>query len=131
MNVSVIVPSTEGVLVEFPGFVRDSEAAIQKLGGLTAISTAAETEAQKEAELAFNARAGDALAHPIVGDRQPTRGLILRVVTKSDSSLGVTCNNSFEVTAAARISSTFQFNSLADFQYTTSASTRQVGILRF
>lgn len=117
MKVTLTVPGSEAVLVEFPGFVKNTNAATSSLGGIRAISAAAGTDVQKEAELSLQPRAGDQLAHPIVGDRQPSKGLLLRVTKRQ--GLGDTGVDP-EVTAVAYISSTFQFNSLADFQYTSS-----------
>ena len=129
MNVALTVPSSEAVLVEYPGFVRDSDAAVKSLGGTTAISAAAETAGQRETELALSWRGGDPLAHPIVGDRQSAKGLIIRVA-KRRKHQEASQNSQLDVTIEARITSSFQFNSLADFQYAscdTQISARPVG----
>ena len=79
MDANLLVPDKEAVLVEYPAFVNNVSSAVQSLGGQSLISAAVTVEAQKETELALHARLGDPLSHPIVGDRQPAKGLLLRV----------------------------------------------------
>lgn len=129
MDAQVIVPALDAVVAEFPAFVRNTDAAVARLGGLKAISEAAETDAQKAAELSLAARPNDPLAHPIVGDRVPAKGLILRVSKRT----AVTANTpqasasndaeTLDISAVARVGAAFQFTSLADFQYTSTATT--------
>ncbi|KAK9800849.1 hypothetical protein WJX73_009274 [Symbiochloris irregularis] len=132
MDAQVIVPALDAVVVEYPAFVREPDKAIARLGGLKAISAAAETDAQKAAELSLTARPHDLLAHPIVGDRVPAKGLILRIRRQaapatndaSAASAGAPGpgGNNLEVSAVARVDAAFQFTSLADFQYTSTPS---------
>ena len=64
-------------MVELPGFVRDDgAAALDALGGIEAVAAAAGGQA---AYLRLALRGGDPMAHPLLGDRRPARGLLLRV----------------------------------------------------
>ena len=121
MEANITVCQTEAVLIEYPGFVNNAEAALDSLGGLQAVSIAASSEAHRDAELALVSRPGDPLAHPIVGDRQPTKGLILHI-TRSAAAASNGAKPGLDVNVTARVGSTFQFNSLADFQYISSSS---------
>ena len=63
-------------MVEYPGFVRDSGAALDALGGADAVAAAAGGQAHY---LRLKLRPGDPMAHPLLGDRRPARGLLLRI----------------------------------------------------
>ena len=63
-------------MVELPGYVRDSAAALDALGGTDAVAAAAGGHAPY---LRLRLRGGDPMAHPLLGDRRPARGLLLRI----------------------------------------------------
>ncbi len=70
------IPDREALLVEYPGFVNNPVAAIKTLGGLEAISSTAEGVSPV---LSLHLRPGDPLSHPVLGYKQNTRGLLLRI----------------------------------------------------
>ena len=141
------VPYAEALMVEFPGVVRDVEAALAMLGGQAA--GALRHPAGGYLQLRF--RPSDLVSHPIVADRQPARGLLLRIsrraprtaaedageVPDSQASLpgagplasaGVdgerdACAGVAEAGAGvkaqvvARVPFAYRFTGLADFQY--------------
>lgn len=69
------VPDDEVVLVEYPGIVRNVDAALATLGGPAAL--AARQAVGAILQLRF--RPGDPLSHPLIADRQPARGMLLRI----------------------------------------------------
>lgn len=140
----VTVPAAEAVLIEYPGFVQDQEAALASLGGIDAVTAVVGSDS-RQAELALRFRPGDALAHPVTGARSPTQGLLLRVTRQgarlqlaagdeaiSDKQCLVPCRQPGQqavTEAVARVTSTFQFPAQADMQYVaadTGAGTAQV-----
>ena len=70
-----LVPDDEVVLVEYPGIVRNVDAAMATLGGPAAL--AARQAVGAILQLRF--RPGDPLSHPLIADRQPARGMLLRI----------------------------------------------------
>ena len=115
MSVTHSVPGHEAFLVEFPGYVRNPDAIVQTLGGLEAL-TAASAAGDSVLQLKF--RPTDPLAHPLYGERQATKGLLLKLSRTSNGSSqsGVTA----EVVASVR--SKFTFSGMADYQYQSVAS---------
>ena len=69
------VPYAEAVMVEFPGIVRDVDAALAMLGG----QAAAALRHPSGGYLQLRFRPADPVSHPLVADRQPARGLLLRI----------------------------------------------------
>ena len=76
------VPHDEAIMVEFPGIVRDVDAALAMLGGQAA--AALRHPAAGYLQLRF--RPSDPTSHPLVADRQPARGLLLRISRRSTSA---------------------------------------------
>lgn len=76
------VPYDEAVMVEFPGTVRDVDAALAMLGGQAA--AALRHSAAGYLQLRF--RPSDPISHPLVADRQPARGLLLRISRRSSTA---------------------------------------------
>ena len=108
--IELTVPVEEAVLVEYPGFVQDQDAAVATLGGSDAVNSALFGSDTKHSELALRFRRGDALGHPIVAERTATNGLLLKI-TRQPGTTDCT------VDVAARITSTFQFQGPADVQF--------------
>ena len=79
-SVTQSIPDKKALLVEYPGFVRNSDAAIQTLGGLDAISAITVGSSQM---LSLYFRPGDPLSHPLLGYKQHTQGLLLRITRKT------------------------------------------------
>ena len=104
------MPYGESVLVEYPAFVENPDAAIATLGGPDAVRATLFGADAKHTELALRFRPADPLAHPILADRTPTNGLLLRITRRPGQA-----QCSAEV--AARITSTYQFQGPADMQY--------------
>lgn len=70
-----LVPDDEVVLVEYPGIVRNVDAALATLGGPAALAV----RQAVGAILQLRFRPGDPLTHPLIADRQPARGMLLRI----------------------------------------------------
>ena len=96
--------------MEYPGFVQNPDAAIATLGGPGAVTSALFGVDAKQSELALRFRPADPLAHPIIADRTPTNGLLLKITRRPGET-----QCSAEVTA--RVTSTYQFQGPADMQY--------------
>lgn len=73
------IPSQEALLLEFPGFVKNAQPALDSFGGQEAVS---EMLAGTRQALQLRLRPGDPLAHPILGLKQQAQGLLLRLSTK-------------------------------------------------
>ena len=69
------MPYDDAMMVEFPGIVRDVDAALAMLGG----QAAAALRHPAAAYLQLRFRPSDPISHPLVADRQPARGLLLRI----------------------------------------------------
>lgn len=74
------IPNQEALLLEFPGFVKNAQPALHSFGGQDAVS---ELLAGTRQALQLKLRPGDPLAHPILGLKQQTQGLLLRLTTKA------------------------------------------------
>ncbi|KAJ1627878.1 hypothetical protein T492DRAFT_595314, partial [Pavlovales sp. CCMP2436] len=70
------LPAEEALCVEYPGFVRDTERALETLGGLDAIALARHDDSTL---LQLRLRPDDPYAHPIFGETVLTAALLLRV----------------------------------------------------
>ncbi|BDA50476.1 General transcription factor 3C polypeptide 5 at N-terminal half [Coccomyxa sp. Obi] len=106
------VPDREALLVEYPGFVNNPDAAIQTLGGLEAISATAEGTSPV---LSLHLRPGDPLSHPLLGYKQKTRGLLLRISRKAGAA--TEAEEDLQAEVVAHVKSLVQFPGMADFQY--------------
>ena len=115
MSVTQPVPDREAFLVEYPGYVRNPEAMVKTLGGLDGL-TAASTGGDNVLQLKF--RPDDPLTHPLYGERQTTKGLLLKLSRPSD--VNSQCGVKAEVVASVR--SKFTFTGMADYQYQSVAS---------
>ena len=73
------IPNQEALLLDFPGFVINVQPALDSLGGQDAVS---ELLAGARQALQLRLRPGDPLAHPILGLKQQTQGLLLRLSPK-------------------------------------------------
>lgn len=117
------VPDAEVLCVEYPGFVRDQERAIETLGGLASIARAKHDES---ALLQLRLRPADPHSHPIFGEKVAAVALLLRVRrprTQPPSALGAAPPALAEpasaatATVVARVTQAVRFRGLADFQY--------------
>ncbi|KAK9917158.1 hypothetical protein WJX75_001425 [Coccomyxa subellipsoidea] len=114
-SVTQSIPDKKALLVEYPGFVRNSDAAIQTLGGLDAISAITDGSSQM---LSLYFRPGDPLSHPLLGYKQHTQGLLLRITRKTGQA-GAASDAEEELKAevVAHVKSVVRFPGMADFQY--------------
>ncbi|CAL8464879.1 g4414 [Coccomyxa elongata] len=111
-SVTQSVPDREAFLVEYPGFVNNPEAAIQTLGNLEAISATAEGASPV---LFLHLRPGDPLSHPLLGYKQNTRGLLLRISRKAGAASEA--EEDLQAEVVAHVKSLVRFPGMADFQY--------------
>ena len=84
-SVTQPVPSQEALLVELPCYVEDPARAIARLGGSEAVGA---LTAGQASFLNFHFRPTDRLAHPLVAERRPARGLLLRISRKAATGAG-------------------------------------------
>ena len=128
------------IAIEFPGYVRNVDRATRMLGGLDGITAAVNTIGDKGL-MRVSFRPDDPTCHPLIGDQQPVRGLLLRISRKkapvsageeggsgavhAAASGGAGVGHA-EPAAAARaprveivgaVTTTFRFPGLADYQY--------------
>ncbi len=108
---SLTVPTTSYSAVEYPGYVRNVDRAMQTLGGGEAIAASLRTQSSF-LKLAF--RPEDPSSHPLFGDRQETHNhLLLRISRRRGAPEG----EAPSVSIAARVPVTFRFGGLCDFQF--------------
>lgn len=110
MSVTQPVPQEEAFLVEYPGYVQNPDAVIHTLGGIDSLSAASHGDSSL---LQLKFRPDDPLAHPVYGERQPTRGLLVKLSRNSSdtSRIGV------KAEVIASVHSKFTFTGMADYQY--------------
>ncbi|GAX75079.1 hypothetical protein CEUSTIGMA_g2523.t1 [Chlamydomonas eustigma] len=122
------VPSAIITSVEFPGYVRNVDRAIQMLGGLTNIAASLNNGSQNNF-LRLHYRPEDTLSHPLIGDQHATQGLLLRISKTKSPLKSVPANyeaknsahsdetSPLKLRIVSRVQRTFKFNGLADYQY--------------
>lgn len=74
------VPDQEALLLEFPGFVKAVQPALDSFGSQDAVS---DLLAGSREALQLRLRPGDPLAHSIFGLKQPAQGILLRLSRKA------------------------------------------------
>lgn len=74
------VPEQEALLLEFPGIVTNPEAVLGSFGGPDAVS---QVLGGTRDALHLKLRPDDPLAQPMLGLKQPTHGLLLRLSRKA------------------------------------------------
>eukprot|EP00798_Chlamydomonas_sp_ICE-L_P025869 gene25869-11539_t len=108
------VPDATYVAVEYPGYVRNMERAMETLGGLPSVAAAMSAQASY---LKVNYRPDDPNSHPILGDRKESRNLLLRISRKRGTAGGSEGDEAPTVKCVARVNTTFRFDGLCDYQY--------------
>lgn len=104
------VPKREVICIEYPGFVRNLEPALESLGGDAGIIKAA--TAITSSILPLRLRTDDPLSRPIFGEKHSTKGLLLKVTRgRGDGEEPVRAR------IVARVESLFRFPGMADFQF--------------
>ncbi len=110
MSVTQATPTREALLVEFPGYVRSQSAVVSTLGGLDAVTKAASGD---NSVLQLRFRPEDPYTHPLYGERQAAKGLLLKIARKSaDSS-----QEGVKAEVLACVHTKFTFSGMADYQY--------------
>lgn len=94
------------LMIEYPGFVKNVDKALDTLGGLTNIERVVASQKDR-LELKF--RISDPLAHAAHGDRGPRKCLVLRI-KKSKNDL-------FNINVVGKIQTAYRFDTLAEFQW--------------
>lgn len=74
----VKIPEDEVTAIEYPGFVRNSDRALQTLGGLNAIAAAVSSKQH----LRLRHRPEDRTSHPLFGERVEAPRLLLRIARR-------------------------------------------------
>mmetsp|Transcript_21559 Transcript_21559/g.56203 ORF Transcript_21559/g.56203 Transcript_21559/m.56203 type:complete len:483 (-) Transcript_21559:454-1902(-) len=104
--------------VEFPGYVRNTQKALSMIGGTPAVAALGEN-----GFLRLSFRPEDPLAHPIFGDKQHSRAVLLRVSRPrvrpgaSPEEAAAATDAAPTVKVVGTVGSVVRFNGLADFQY--------------
>ena len=110
MSVQQLVPESEAVLVEYPGYVQNVSAVTHTLGGSDALAAAV---AGSSGVLQMRFRPEDPTCHPIFGERHTTNGLLLKVTRQTAGP----DNADVSAKVVARVHSKFTFTGMADYQY--------------
>ncbi|CAL5229492.1 g12828 [Coccomyxa viridis] len=110
---SLQLPRQEAFLLEFPGFVKNAQPALDSFGGEDAVS---ELLAGTRQALQLRLRPGDPLAHPILGLKQQTQGLLLRLSSKAGQGR-IDGNAGVQAEVVAHVKRCVRFSGMADFQY--------------
>ena len=115
MSVTQPVPDREAFLVEYPGYIQNPDAVLQTLGGVDGLTAASQRD---NSLLQLKFRPDDPLAHPVYGERQPTKGLLVKLSRNAAN----TSQHGVEAEVVAFVQSKFTFTGMADYQYQSSAS---------
>lgn len=105
------------VMIEYPGFVKNQDKALNTLGGIEAVERVFESQKER-LELKF--RKSDPLSHPAYGDRVPKKCLVLKIKKiKSTTSAAASDNESgtFQIEVVGQIQTSFKFDTMAEFQW--------------
>lgn len=95
-------------MIEYPGFVKNLDKALNTLGGTESINKVFESQKER-LELKF--RKSDPLAHAAYGDRVPKKCLVLRIQkSKKDK-------DSFSISVVGKINTAYKFDTMAEFQW--------------
>jgi general transcription factor 3C polypeptide 5 (transcription factor C subunit 1) len=123
LSIATKVPEAECVAVEYPGFVRNVDAALRTLGGTESVSTAA---CSSTGCLKLNFRPSEPTAHPVYGETLGSCRLLLRVSrarqgstrrVHSHAANQDAASSSVKAEVVARIPQTIRFQGLSDFQF--------------
>lgn len=111
--------STELVLVEYPGIVKNVDKMTSTLGGIRKISEVFTTE-NKRLELRFHPE--NPYNKPANGDSHRTVGILFKVKIKKrgikeENQPNVASKSVASVTIIGHVSRVYRFNTLCDFQY--------------
>ena len=115
MSVTQPVPDRGAFLVEYPGYVQNPDAVTQTLGGIDGLTAASHGETSL---LQLKFRPDDPLAHPVYGERQPTKGLLIKL----SRNFAETRQHGVKAEVVASVHSKFTFTGMADYQYQSAAS---------
>lgn len=101
------------VMIEYPGFVKNPDKALETLGNIESVERA--FAAQKD-RLELKFRPADPFCHPAYGDRIPKKCLVLRIKnTKSKDATKDKTTYSLDV--IGKVQTSFSFDTLAEFQW--------------
>lgn len=107
-------------MIEYPGFVKNPDKALDTLGGLESIQKVFDSQKDRM-ELKF--RKADPLSHPAYGDRVPKKCLVLRIrklKKKTDKEA------TFSLSVVGKVQTSFKFETLAEFQWLPMQRTNMV-----
>ena len=105
------LPEAQALCVEYPGYIKNFEAAVKTLGGFNKI--AQNFHLPKPSPLSLHFRPDDPLSHPLDGVRRDLSGCLLRFSRKAGGSQSVTTTAEI----VARTTTSYSFTGIADFQY--------------
>eukprot|EP00775_Hariotina_reticulata_P013848 gene13848-13969_t len=108
-SISLRVPRQTAVAIHYPGYVRNTDLALQTLGGPATLNKALQDEASF---VKLRYRPEDQHSHPLFGERQKENGLLLRISRPRDQP-----DADPTITIAARVTASYSFAGLADYQY--------------
>lgn len=101
------VGSSEFTALEYPGYIRNVQKAIHTLGGEAFLGTSTSGGVVK-----LNFRPDEPLAHAIYGEKQPYKGLLLRISRPRSSP-----DSDPKLEILGSVSSVISFQGLSDFQF--------------
>ena len=110
------LPEAEAVCIEYPGYIRNTAAALETLGGSEKI--AQNLQGPKHRPLALYFRPEDPLSHPLDGERQDLSGCLLRFSRKAGREQPAAVTGRI----VARLTTSYNFTGIADFQYAATPS---------
>ena len=111
------LPDREAVCIEYPGYIRSFEAALATLGGTAKVAQT--FQGQKHRPLSLHFRPDDPLSHPLDGERQELSGCLLRFSRKASADRSA--SPAVSATIVARLTTSYNFTGIADFQYASSS----------
>lgn len=114
------------VLIEYPGFVKNTDKALETLGNIDSIERVYATQKDR-LELKF--RPADPYCHPAYGDRVPKKCLVLRIksVKSKDEADD---KRSYSLDVVGKVQTSFSFDTLAEFQWLPMQRTNPVSNIK-
>lgn len=113
-------------MIEYPGFIKNVNKALDTLGGLDTIDRIYKSEKER-LELKF--RRADPLSHPAYGDRLAKKGLVIRMKRKK-ANRNSDDEEQFSISVIGRVQTVYCFDTLAEFQWLPMRRTNQTDLLK-
>lgn len=103
------VPKTSGIAIYYPGYIKNTDRAVQALGGEESLHKSLQDAA---GYLKLRLRPEDQHSHPLFGERQQETGLVLRISRPRDQP-----DAEPTIKVVSRVTAAYTFTGMADYQF--------------